>query len=160
MVKEMLLIIWQTVVAFFGSIFTISKNLFSQIPFSIYDFFTTIMEDEFTLTSIKWLDNSLLIIAGIIPLIIMFIITKFFIKLDAKISAFISFLVYAFTLFLFGSKLFWFLLLSIFVIVISSAIYLLIKIKSFLKCMVKRIKRLKKLLVQNQTISHLINKLP
>lgn len=122
MVKEMLQIIWQTIIGIFSSIFTIAKNLLSQIPFSTYDFFTKIMEDEFTLTNIKFIDNTLLSIVGIISSIITYIFTKFFIKLNTKISAFISFLICSLIL-LFGSKLFWFLLLILFIIVIGLVIY-------------------------------------
>ena len=108
--------VWEGIVILGYTIFSLVKmHLYIiinvPIPNSIFDLFKSVIEDEWALTHIQWVDNTLLSFASIIPSVVFFSLGTFGLSVSPKITAPLSFFIFILVLFAFQSILFWIIIL-------------------------------------------------
>lgn len=129
MVKDILLVIWEVLVGFVKVIFHIFKDIINNIPLNKFDLLTNIISDNFTLTDIKWLDSALVSVAKLSAYIVVFVVSKFIIKLSYKASAVFSFVIFIVLIIVLESTLFWIVVAALLVILIAYLIVLFLSRK-------------------------------
>ncbi|MCL2522918.1 MAG: hypothetical protein FWE36_08685 [Erysipelotrichales bacterium] len=97
------------------------------LPTSITDILSTIIRENWELTSVQWLDSLLYYVAYIGSLAAAFIITNLKLKINLPKSSLISFIVFVFILVLFQSILFWIVFFVAFLLYIA---YLVLNLKN------------------------------
>ena len=98
-------------------------SIIPMLPTSIYDVLEQVIKEEWTFTSITWIDVTLVNLASIVPPAMFFTLAYAGFKIDGRLSAFLSFLIFLFILQMFSSILFWSILLSILVLLLLITIF-------------------------------------
>jgi hypothetical protein len=110
----------QILIAFVRAIF----QIIAELPISQMSLIKALVDDSITITSVVWIDEILLMIAGLIPPGVVALITsRIGVELDGNATFVVLIIVYGLTIMVFQSIFFWVIVGLIFVLVVLICIF-------------------------------------
>ena len=120
LVKEFVEIMFQIFTAFFNIIL----RLIADLPISKMSLIKLMVDDSIVISAVPWINDTLLMIAGFIPpIVVSFLTSRLGRGVDGNVVFFLLLVVYALTIFLFQSVLFWIIVGVLFVILVLSLFF-------------------------------------